>query len=274
MKKLIIILTILIICITLLVGCGEQTLATEAVVSPTSTQIQYVDRIIEKPVEVEKIVEVEKEVVKTEYVEVEKPVYVEKEVVKTEYVEVPVEVEVEKEVIVEKEIIKTVEVEKYIEREYSTPDPWDLTIIGNHWDYLVVYNASCSKGENYSYVLPVIKTNNPQKTDNLKWNEQMFYEANNLPNPWGYDYTFSDYPINLSCWDYQEGEDVTQYRMACMNRTTNGRYNGLGQWCHCYNTGFYILENARVVDVYSVASLNSYPQVIIQYDHAYHAVEI
>ena len=90
-------------------------------VTETKTEIQYVDRVIEKPVEtiIEKPVEVIKEVVVEKPVEVEviKEVEVEKEVI----IEKPVEVikEVTVETIVEKpvevEVVKEVEVEKVVE---------------------------------------------------------------------------------------------------------------------------------------------------------------
>ena len=77
----------------------------------------YVDRVIEKPVTVEKIVEVPVEKIVEKVVEVEKIVTVEKpyEVEKIVYVDKPVEVERIVEVQVPVEVEKIVEVDKIIE---------------------------------------------------------------------------------------------------------------------------------------------------------------
>ncbi len=81
-------------------------------VSRETSQIQYVEKIVEKPVEVEKIVEKI----------VEKPVEVEKIVEKI--VEKPVEVEK----IVEKIVEKPIEVEKIVEVPVEVEKPVEITI--------------------------------------------------------------------------------------------------------------------------------------------------
>ena len=85
----------------------------------------YVDRVIETPVTVEKIVEVPVEKIVEKIVEVEKIVTVEKpyEVEKIVYVEKPVEVERIVEVPTTVEVIKTVEVpvEKIVEKIVEIP---------------------------------------------------------------------------------------------------------------------------------------------------------
>ena len=115
---------------------------------------------------------------------------------------------------------------------------------GNHYDYLAVYNMSNSTMTGMDYILPV------------NYNEGL--DENRY--------------INLSCFNYKKGEDLSQYITDCTNRTSPSRFKDGGIWRNVCQ-GIWILKDVNVKYVHksNMCTYGGNPlyQVILTYDDCF-----